>query len=117
LKRFHPLLPAVLAFAALPASGTDIVACVVAALPNNPVYNGAATTVTKLQCEFTNKDIYPTLPELYAQGWRLIQILGGDQALAKAGQGPSPLYLLERQATQQHPAPAGDAKKPEARKK
>lgn len=121
MKRFHPLLVAVLAFAALPASGTDIVVCVVAALPNNPVYNGVATTVTKLHCEFTEKDIYPTLPELYAKGWRLIEVLGGDQALAKAGQGVSPLYMLERQPPQpsQPPptAPAGSGKKPEARKK
>ncbi len=57
--------------------GTDIVACIVADTQNNSSYYGMATTVTRLKCEFTNKDYYPTLPELYRQGWRLIQVLGG----------------------------------------
>jgi hypothetical protein len=87
-----------LALVSIQALGTDIVACIVADVPDNSSYYGMATTLTRLRCEFTNRDYYPTLPELYHQGWRLIQVLGGDQALVKGTQGPSPLYLLEREA-------------------
>lgn len=93
-------------FAALaPAQvlGTDIVACIVADTESNSSYYGMATTVTRLKCEFASKDYYPTLPELYRQGWRLIQVLGGDHALSQGTRGPSPLYLLEREAL---PAPS-----------
>jgi hypothetical protein len=93
------LLPlAVLALAPAQVLGADIVACIVADLESNSSYYGMATTVTRLRCEFANKDYYPTLPELYRQGWRLIQVLGGDQALSQGTRGPSPLYLLEREA-------------------
>jgi len=94
--RFLPLAFVVLASSR--ALGADIVACIVADTANNSSYYGMATTVTRLKCEFTDKDYYPTLPELYRQGWRLIQILGGDHALSQGTRGPSPLYLLEREA-------------------
>lgn len=86
--------------------GADIVACIVAETENNSSYYGMATTVTRLKCEFASKDYYPTLPELYRQGWRLIQVLGGDHALSQGTRGPSPLYLLEREAL---PAPSAAA--------
>jgi hypothetical protein len=109
--RLLPLAALAMACASLPALGTDIVACVVATnAANNATYYGAATTVTQLKCEFTNKDYFPTLPELYRQGWRLIQVLGGDQAILKGGQGVSPLYLLEREGN----APAAAAAPPAA---
>lgn len=75
----------------------DIVACVVADTPENPQYYGIATVVTRLRCEFVQKDYYPTLAELYQKGWRLIKVVGGDYALAMGNEGPSPLYYLERE--------------------
>jgi hypothetical protein len=96
-----------LALVSIQALGTDIVACIVADVPDNSSYYGMATTLTRLRCEFTNRDYYPTLPELYHQGWRLIQVLGGDQALVQGSRGPSPLYLLEREAP-----PGGGADSP-----
>jgi hypothetical protein len=101
-----------LAFLALASSrvqGADIVACIVADTQNNSSYYGMATTVTRLKCEFTDKDYYPTLPELYRQGWRLIQVLGGDHALSQGTRGPSPLYLLEREAAPAPPAASAAA--------
>jgi hypothetical protein len=100
--RFLPLAFVVLASSR--ALGADIVACIVADTANNSSYYGMATTVTRLKCEFTDKDYYPTLPELYRQGWRLIQVLGGDHALSQGTRGPSPLYLLEREAPPAPPA-------------
>ena len=99
----HYLLTSLLLWASSPAFATDIVACIVASLPNNRTYFGTATTATKLKCEFTNENYFPTLPELYRQGWRVIQVLGAEQAISSAGQGASPLYLLERE-TQAAPA-------------
>ena len=100
--RFLPL--ALVALAPTQVLGTDIVACIVADTQDNSSYYGMATTVTRLKCEFTNKDYYPTLPELYRQGWRLVQVLGGDQALSQGTRGPSPLYLLEREVSPVPPA-------------
>jgi hypothetical protein len=79
---------------AVPAA--QILACVVADVEGNTSYFGTATTATKLKCELANPDVMPTLAELYAAGWRLIDVLGGDHAIAMGNRGPSPLYLLER---------------------
>jgi hypothetical protein len=112
MKRSCFLLSVGLASIALPAAGADFVACIVASLPNNANYYGNATTTTKLKCEFTNKDYYPTLPELYRQGWRLLEVIGGDLALANRGSsGISPLYLLEREMETTPPSDKADAKK------
>lgn len=92
----------------LAAPAADLVACVVAALPNNPTYHGTATTITKLKCEFTRQDYYPTLGELYRQGWRLIEVMGGELALLAGDKAASPLYFLEREQSQTAgPAPGG----------
>lgn len=107
MKAYYLLLSVGLLGTAAPATGADIVACVVAGLPNNANYFGNATINTKLKCEFTGND-YPTLLDLYRRGWRLIQVIGGDLALANRGNGGiSPLYLLEREATP--PPPSEDA--------
>jgi hypothetical protein len=79
------------------AMSAQIVACIVADLEGNGSYYGTATTVTKLKCEFQATDYYPTLADLYAAGWRLIEVLGGNHAIAMGNRGPSPLYLLERE--------------------
>lgn len=92
----------------------QIVGCVVAQLEGNSGYYGTATTATKLKCEFTNPEYYPTLQELYQQGWRLISVLGDNQAISMGGRGPSPLYLLEREAP---PASAAASAPPEDPKK
>jgi len=107
LSRLLP--PALLMLVSSQVLATDIVACVVADTQNNPSYYGMATTVTRLKCEFANKDYFPTLPDLYRQGWRLIQVLGGDHALSQGTRAPSPLYLLERDTVPATPAPASNA--------
>jgi len=122
MTRSYRFLP--LAFVALASSraiGADIVACIVADTPDNSSYYGMATTVTRLKCEFTDKDYFPTLPALYRQGWRLIQVLGGDHALSQGTRGPSPLYLLEREsppaastALTPNPAAAAAPKSPQS---
>lgn len=99
MKSFCRLLSAAaMTLAAVPVLGNEIVACVVAPLENNPNYFGAATTATRLKCEFTNQDIYPTLLDLYRQGWSLIQVIKIDQSLGKNNQVISPLYLLEHRS-------------------
>ena len=94
MRRLSVLAPLLLLCAA-PAKSADLVACIVAPIPNNPTYNGMATTITKLKCEFTRNDFYPSLGELYKQGWRLIEVVGGELALAPGNQVASPLYFLE----------------------
>ena len=90
------LICSILSLVGTPAGATDLVACVVAPLPNNPTYYGTATTLTQLKCEFTRQDYYPTLGELYKLGWRLIEVVGGESAFGKGAQSASPLYFLER---------------------
>lgn len=109
MRRSNQILALLLAFAPLPSLGGDFVACVVAGLPDNGTYLGAATRTTKLKCEFTNANYFPTLPELYQQGWTLIQVLGAEQAISRGGQGASPLYLLEHKDPPPQAAPASQA--------
>jgi len=73
-----------------------ITACVVANLQGNPSYFGAATTMTRLKCELPDSGVNPTLAELYQQGWRVIEVLGGNHTISLGNNGPSPLYLLEQ---------------------
>jgi hypothetical protein len=107
------LAPLLLSMASHPVSGAnaEVVACVVADTPENPAYYGMATTVTQLKCEFTNKDYLPTLGQLYKQGWRLIEVVGGDHALSMGNRGPSPLYFLEREVVPVAPEQRQGAKK------
>lgn len=114
MKMYQRLLTLLLVSAPMPSLGADIVACIVAGVPNNPNYLGTATTVTKLKCEFTNANYYPTLPDLYRQGWRVIEVLGAEQTISRGGQGVSPLYLLEREAVPAA-APAAEEAKPSGR--
>ncbi len=92
------LLPAFLLLTPPTAKAAELLACVVAGIPDNPTYNGMATTLTKLKCELPKADYYPTLPELYRQGWRLLQAVRAELTLCQAAQVPSPLYYLEREA-------------------
>ena len=106
------LLSLSLTLAMLPAAAdaAQILACIVADVEGNTSYYGTATTATKLKCELPNPDYLPTLADLYRQGWRLIQVLGGNHAIAMGNRGPSPLYLLERDASGAAPRPgAGKA--------
>lgn len=108
----HPirlLSPALLALCIGQAGAADLVACVVAPIPNNPNYHGTASTITRLKCEFTRKDYYPTLGELYKLGWRLIEVVGGELALNRGSQVDSPLYFLERETNPTVVAPDSSA--------
>lgn len=79
--------------------GAEMTVCVVdGAIQNNINYAGLATTKTKMLCEFDKPNYRPTLPELYADGWRLIEVVGGENAVARLGQNVKfPLYYLERE--------------------
>jgi hypothetical protein len=78
----------------------EMTVCVVdGAIQNNINYAGLATTKTRMLCEFDKPNYRPTLPDLYAEGWRLIQVVGGENAVARQGQNVKfPLYYLEREA-------------------
>lgn len=93
----------------------EITVCVIASLQNNPAYYSNATTATRLQCELSAKDYYPTLVDLDKDGWRLIQVVGADHAMSLGTGGPSPLYFLERHGSP--PAATDDSKQKPAAKK
>ena len=77
---------------------------------NSPTYYGIASTRTRLKCEVKPASLRPTLGQLYKDGWRLIQVVGGDNSLARGGKGvAAPLYYLEKEAD----ASAKDEKKKE----
>ncbi len=98
-----------------PAASAEITACVIAGLQGNPSYYSTATTATRLKCELNAADYYPTLNELYQQGFRLIQVIGGDHAMSLGNGGPSPLYLLERETSPASPAAAPEQPPPRDR--
>lgn len=99
---------AVASFSAV-ASSYQVTACIVADTKGNPSYFGTATTKTQLKCELGSNAGTPTLIDLYKQGWRLIDIVGGNHAISLGNRGPSPLYLLEREL--KAPANKAPAKK------
>lgn len=118
MPRLIPLIACVSLSSLLPSAHAappyQVVGCVVAQLEGNTGYYGAATVSTKLKCEFTNPDYFPTLQDLYQQGWRLIAVLGDNHAIAMGGRGPSPLYMLEREVPR---PPAAASPPPEEPKK
>lgn len=66
-------------------------------IKSNPTYYGLVSTRTKLKCEVKPANLRPTLPQLYQSGWRLIQVVGGDNSLARGGKKVvPPLYYLEK---------------------
>ena len=100
-RRLQSLPLMVLLFATFlrPASATEVTVCIIAAVQNNTVYFNNATSVTRLMCELSAKNYFPTLVELYSQGWELIQVVGGDHVMALGAGAPSPLYFLQRQTS------------------
>lgn len=76
----------------------EITACIVDdAIPNNPVYYYLPTTGSKLRCEMDDPDYHPTLQDLYADGWRLVEIVDPKVKLKPgANTRPSPVVYLER---------------------
>jgi hypothetical protein len=95
------------------AGPAEMTVCVVdGAIQNNINYAGLATTKTNLLCELDKPNYRPTLPELYAEGWRLIQVVGGENSVARLGQNVKlPLYYLERAHTA---SDSGQARQEEA---
>lgn len=79
-------------------NATEITVCVVDTnLKDNPVYQGKATSRTKLNCEKYKKNQRPTLDQLYADGWELIQVVAGDTKRTKDGGLVSfPVYYMQR---------------------
>jgi len=89
------------------AQAAEMTVCIAdARIPNNPRYlNYLATTQTRLICEINRDNYRPTLPDLYSEGWRLMQVVGGEQTPPQPGQtARSPLYYLEREASAHPPA-------------
>jgi hypothetical protein len=76
----------------------EMTVCVAdAGIKNNVLYLGVmATTQTRLICEIDKPNYRPTLRDLYQEGWRLVQVVGADWALAQGQNARSPLYYLER---------------------
>ncbi|PJE31899.1 hypothetical protein SAMN06297129_1936 [Pseudooceanicola antarcticus] len=73
--------------------------CIVdAGLPDNITYFGTATRNTRMTCEHLPRTAEsPTLPMLYASGWRLVQVVGeGWIAEPDSLRTRSPIYYLER---------------------
>jgi hypothetical protein len=107
-KRISQCLWAGLLLAGASAQAAEFTACIVDdAIPNNPVYYYLPTTGSKLRCEIDRPDYHPTLRELYAEGWSIVNILDPKVA-QKAGSNsrPSPVIYLERSGMVVPPAPA-----------
>ncbi len=83
----------------------EVTACIVDdAIPNNPVYYYLPTTGSKLRCEMDDPDYHPTLQDLYADGWRLVEIVDPKVKLKPgANTRPSPVLYMERSG----PGPIG----------
>jgi hypothetical protein len=115
MKSLIRVLGAVALGWSLSAGAAEVTVCVIdSAIQNNVNYAGLATTKTRMLCELDKPNYRPTLPELYADGWRLIQVIGGENAVARLGQNVKfPLYYLERSST---PAD-GDEARGEARQR
>ena len=83
--------------ASLPAGAYELTVCVVDTEgANNPVYHHLPTTATRMSCETGDPVQRPTLPELYAQGWRLIEVVSVPAATKPGAYPPSPAFYLER---------------------
>ena len=97
--RIHPAKSLLITlFCSQSVLAMDIGMCIPGSIEGNPTYYGLMTTNTKLQCELQGelKRRVWTAPELYQQGWRLIDVVGGDATLATGGKGPAPMYMFER---------------------
>ncbi|MEH6548446.1 MAG: hypothetical protein V7744_00565 [Pseudomonadales bacterium] len=75
------------------ARAWEIDFCVIEAVSKNPTYHNLATTETRLICDSEGPRLRLTLPELYARGWRLIEIMDGSMVNK---QYRAPVYYLER---------------------
>lgn len=93
-------LPALSAAAQETPPAAEITVCVVDQAPDTISYFGLATSNTPLTCEHRARDQPSvTLPMLYAEGWRLLQVMGeGWIERPDNRNARSPLYYLERAA-------------------
>ena len=92
-----------LALAGAPAhAGHELAVCSALYGSSNPNYHGIITTRTRLRCVAETRDGdapgLVTVPELIAQGWQLVKMVGGNTSLLDSGQHtPPPLYYFERE--------------------
>ena len=94
-------------------SAAEVTVCVIdAKIKNNPHYYSLPNTKTRLMCEITQKNIRPTLGDLYRSGFRLIQVVPVPARYASAKNQPSPLLYFEKTGptTARAPAPKAPAK-------
>ena len=100
----------------LPAMAAEVTVCIAAPQEKNPLYYGLAITSTQLKCELPLK-YFPTLTQLYRDGWQLVQVVGVTNDLARGAKGPSPVYYLQRDARPSAPSaakPKAPERKPES---
>jgi hypothetical protein len=79
--------------------GAELTACIVdMEIPSNPVYYYLPTMGSRLRCEINRPDYHPTLPELYAEGWRIVGVVDPKvvNAPGAAHVRPSAVFYLER---------------------
>lgn len=80
----------------LSVQAAEITVCIVDKnIKNNQTYFHAPNTSTKLRCEIDQRNLRPTLRELYRSGWQIIEII----EMGKGTDAPSPIIYLERSGT------------------
>ena len=94
-------------------SAAEVTVCVIdGKIKNNPHYFSLPNTKTRLVCEIAQKNIRPTLGDLYRSGFRLIQVVPVPTRYSSAKNQPSPLLYFEKTepAAAAAPAPKAPAK-------
>jgi hypothetical protein len=95
------------------ASTAEVTVCVIdGKIKNNPHYFSLPNTKTRLACEIAQKNIRPTLGDMYRSGFRLIQVVPVPARYSSAKNQPSPLLYFEKTgpAAAAAPAPKAPAK-------
>ncbi len=105
-------LAALLIGAATQVSAAEVTVCVIdGKIKNNPHYFSLPNTKTRLACEIAQKNIRPTLGDMYRSGFRLIQVVPVPARYSSAKNQPSPLLYFEKTGpAAAAPAPGAPAK-------
>ncbi len=100
-------LAALLIGAATQVSAAEVTVCVIdGKIKNNPHYFSLPNTKTRLACEIAQKNIRPTLGDMYRSGFRLIQVVPVPARYSSAKNQPSPLLYFEKTGPAAAAAPA-----------
>ena len=84
--------------AAASVQAADVTFCVAESGNKNTTYFNLATVKTRLICDFYGPNVRPTLPQLYKDGWHLIQVMDGTMIRSDGkNQYRAPIYYLDRE--------------------